>query len=242
MSRLRLINISLLSLLSTLAFSQKSDSVRADSVIKHSFIPTGIRVGTDLISILKTQFQDGFSAWEVNADVDFYRYYLAIDYGAGSRTFLSDTSGNYSNDGTYWRVGVDVNFLLKDPDRNMVFFGARYGKANFSQDLTVLAWNKFTQSHETLEYHNGSVNAHWIELTGGLRVKIWKALWMGYTARFKFGLQSDDTENIIPSDVPGYGRTNKDSYWGFNYQIFVRIPVRKTPPVTYKMKKKKKKM
>ena len=39
-----------------------------------------------------------------------------------------------------------------------------------------------------LEYHDGGVNAHWIELTGGLRVKIWKAMWMGYTARFKFGL------------------------------------------------------
>ena len=147
--------------------------------------------------------------------------------------------GNYSNDGTYWRVGVDVNLLVKDPDRNMLFFGARYGKANFSQDLTVLAWNEFTNSLENLEYHNGSVNAHWIELTGGLRVKIWKAIWMGYTARFKFGLSTDDTENIIPSDVPGYGRTNKDSYWGFNYQIFVRIPVRKAPPVMYKVKKKK---
>ncbi len=54
--------------------------------------------------------------------------------------------GNYSNDGTYWRVGVDVNLLVKDPDRNMLFFGARYGKANFSQDLTVLAWNEFTNS------------------------------------------------------------------------------------------------
>ena len=151
MSRLRLINISLLSLVSTLAFSQKSDSVRADSVIKHSFIPTGIRVGTDLISLFKTQFQDDFSGWEVNADVDFYRYYLAIDYGAGSRTFLSD-SGNYSNDGTYWRVGVDVNLIVKDPDRNMFFFGGRYGKANFSHDLTVLAWNEFTDSLENLEY------------------------------------------------------------------------------------------
>ena len=89
---------------------------------------------------------------------------------------------HYSNDGTYWRVGVDVNLLVKDPDRNMLFFGARYGKANFSQDLTVLAWNEFTKDPVPLEYHDGSVNAHWIELTGGLRVKIWKAMWMGYTA------------------------------------------------------------
>ena len=92
MSILRWINISLLSLLSTLAFSQKSDSVRADSVVRHRFVPTGIRVGTDLISIFKTQFQDDFSAWEVNADVDFHRYYLTVDYGAGSRTFRSGST------------------------------------------------------------------------------------------------------------------------------------------------------
>ena len=239
MSRLRLINISLLSLLSTLAFSQESDSVRADSVVRHRFIPTGIRVGTDLISIFKTQFQDDFSGWEVNGDVDFHRYYLAVDYGAGSRTFRRDSGNHYSNDGTYWRVGVDINLLVTDPDRNMLFFGARYGKASFSQDLTVEAMNEFTGLIENLEYHDGGVNAHWIELTGGLRVKIWRAMWMGYTARFKFGLSTDDTENIIPSDVPGYGLTNKDSYWGFNYQIFVRIPVRKAPPVVVKAKKKK---
>ena len=63
----------------------------------------------------------------------------------------------------------------------------------------------------------------------------------GVYGRFKLGLSTDDTENIIPSDVPGYGQTNKDSYWGFNYQIFVRIPVRKAPPITYKANKKKKK-
>ena len=62
----------------------------------------------------------------------------------GHEHFASDSGNHYSNDGTYWRVGVDINLLVKDPDRNMLFFGARYGKANFSQDLTVLALNEFT--------------------------------------------------------------------------------------------------
>jgi hypothetical protein len=227
----------LLLLPATCALAQ-SDSVAVDSVIRHSFIPTGIRVGTDLISLVKTQVQDDFNAWEVNADVDFYRYYLAMDYGASARTFRSD-SGNYSNDGTYWRAGVDINFLAKDPERNMFFIGARYGRATFSQDLTVYAYNDFTGEYEDLSYTDPVVNARWFELTTGLRVKMWKMIWMGYTARFKFGLKYDDTENIIPTEVPGYGRTHKDSYWGFNYQILIRIPVRKTPPVEYKVKKKK---
>lgn len=162
--------------------------------------------------------------------MDFYRYYFAIDYGSWSRTFTSDF-GSYANDGTYWRVGADVNFLLKDLDRNMFFLGARYAQANFSENLNVHAENTFTDpvTFEDLNYAHSGVNAHWFELTTGLRVKIWKVIWMGYTARFKFALKHDNTENIIPSDIPGYGRTNKDSNWGFNYQIFIRIPVRKQP-------------
>lgn len=236
MLKLLSIKILFLTLITSTALCQDADTVRADSVIKHSFIPTGIRIGTDLISIGKTQFQNNFSGWEVNADVDFYRYFLAFDYGSWSRTFTSDL-GNYANDGTYWRVGVDVNFLLKDIDRNLFFLGMRYGKANFSEDLNVYAYNQFTDSYEDLYYSHSGVNAHWFELTTGLRVKIWKVIWMGYTARFKFGLKTDNTTDIIPADVPGYGRTYKDSYWGFNYQIFIRIPVRKQPTLIIREKK-----
>ena len=58
MSRLRLIKILLFSFIGTGVFAQNSDSVRADSVIRHSYIPTGIRVGTDLISIVQSQIDD----------------------------------------------------------------------------------------------------------------------------------------------------------------------------------------
>lgn len=224
--------------MATVAFSQEGDSVRADSVIRRSFVPTGIRVGTDLISLGKTQFQNNFSGWEVSADVDVNRYYLALDYGSWARRFESDQDNYYENDGTYWRAGVDVNFLLKDVDRNMFFLGGRYGRATFSENLSVSVLDEFndTGDYKNLFYQHGGVNARWFELTTGLRVKIWKIIWLGYTARFKFGLKVDNTENIIPSDVPGYGRTFKDSAWGFNYQIFIRIPVRKQPPVVFDKK------
>src|SRR5690606_18521777 len=160
-----------------------------------------------------SQFQNDFSGWEVNADIDFHRYYLALEYGSWSRSFVvEDEAGNkdprnkYHNDGTYWRVGVDVNFLLKDIDRNMFFLGARYGRSNFSEELDIAAENPFDgpDAPDVLySWKHIGVNAHWFELTTGLRVKVWKALWMGYTARFKFGLKADETDKIIPTDVPG---------------------------------------
>ncbi len=227
MLKLLPINILLLTL-SIGVFSQNADSVRVDSLKRHSYIPSGIRIGTDVISLIKTQAQDNFNGWEVNADVDFNRYYLNFDYGSWGRTF-SSASGFYLNDGKYWRLGIDVNFLLKDPDRNMFFIGFRYGKATFSETLAIKTYDPFSLDSVSLNYSHPGINANWLELTTGIRVKIYKIFWMGYTARFKFGLNYDDTEKIIPSDVPGYGRTDKDSYWGFNYQIFIRIPLRKQP-------------
>ncbi|MFZ6010288.1 MAG: DUF6048 family protein [Bacteroidota bacterium] len=211
------------------------DSVGTD-VVKNKFLPTGFRIGTDVISLIKTRTQTNFSGWEINGDMDFYRYYLALDYGNWSRTFSPD-SGAYTNNGRYWRVGADVNFLTKDPDRNMFFLGLRHGRSTFSEhyafDTFDPVWGKLTR-----DYTNAGVRAQWMELVGGLKVKMWKFIWMGYTARFKFGLKTDQTSDMLPHDVPGYGRTDKETFWGFNYQILFRIPFRDAPVIPPAKKKK----
>ena len=77
-----------------IVFSQEDtvESVRpikpADTV-KSRFLPTGVRLGTDVISIIKSRSGNNFSGWEANADVDFYRYYLTVDYGSWSRQVFS---------------------------------------------------------------------------------------------------------------------------------------------------------
>jgi hypothetical protein len=216
-------------LISIAGFAQSTDSivVKLDTV-RNKYLPTGIRIGTDVIALIKSSRQDNFKGWEVNADVDFNRYNLALDYGAWGRDFSSD-SATYSNDGRYWRAGVDVNFLLKDVDRNMFFIGFRYGKSKFSEQMSIISdddvWGTLTES-----YNNPEVKSHWLELTSGIKVKMYKFIWMGYTARFKFGLKSTGQLEMLSHDVPGYGRTDKETAWGFNYQIFFRIPLRPTPP------------
>jgi len=215
-------------MISFATLAQEKDTVK----IKPDFRPTGLRVGTDLISIVRSSTDKTFTGWEANADIDFYRYYFTVDYGSWGRSYSSDTN-SYSNTGNYFRVGVDVNFLKKDPDRNMFFFGFRYGVGTFSEDLMVVRtseiWGPLTEN-----FSNNNVSANWFELTTGLRVKIWKVIWLGYTARLKFGLSTGATPDMMPHDVPGYGRAEEDSYWGFNYQIFIRLPVRKSGAIPLK--------
>jgi hypothetical protein len=164
--------------------------------------------------------------WEVNADVDFYRYYFTVDYGNWSRRD-SLANGHYQNNGHYFRAGVDINFLLKDPDRNMFFIGMRYGRSGFNETLDY----SYPDAHFGIiskTISESGLQGHWAELTTGIRVKIWTGFWMGYTARLKFapGVSGGDGQ-LVHYDIPGYGLAEKTTYWGFNYQLFWRIPLRR---------------
>jgi hypothetical protein len=220
------LSISILLLVTFAASAQEQDTVsQKRDTVKHDFRPTGLRFGTDVIAIIKSSTDKTFNCWELNGDIDFYRYYLAVDYGYWARDYTAYDAG-YSNNGTYWRVGADVNFLTKDPDKNMFYFGLRYGSSLFSEKMVIQKVDPIWGDIGTT-LTNSNLNAHWFELTTGLKVKMFKIIWMGYTVRLKFALDTDKTDDMIPSDVPGYGRADADSFWGFNYQIFVRIPVRK---------------
>lgn len=219
---------SVLKLIATIAFlaaaivcaAQPADSIKK----KKNYWPTGIRLGTDLIALGKIPWSSEFDGWEASADVDLDRYYFTVEMGSWEKSKLSPDQ-SYTNSGNYFRIGADVNFLLKDPDKNMFFVGLRYGRSSFSEQLTYTISDKaFGDSQANLS--NESMTAGWGEVTVGLRVKIWKALWMGYTARLKVGATVEGAGEFIPYDIPGYGLASKSPYWGFNYQLYWRIPVR----------------
>lgn len=210
-------------------FAQSSPDTVARDTIRNKFLPTGIRVGFDALNFAKSRLQDNYNGWEFEGDIDFDRYYFTLEYGNWGRNLVSDSTAAYANDGKYWRVGVDVNFLTRDPDRNVFFLGARYGRSVFTESMTMVAsdplWGDISDSF----YHSG-IKASWVELTTGLRVKIWKIFWMGYTGRLKFALSTDGSPEMLSYDVPGFGRTHRETTWGFNYYLMIRIPVRAAPP------------
>jgi hypothetical protein len=208
----------LLLLLTINLFAQKADTLTRD------FRPTGLRIGYDVYGGAWSALDKSFDGFEASADVDFYRYYLTVDIGNWKRNFTGDVD-QYSNNGNYMRAGVDVNFLKRDPERNMFFIGARYGWGTFSETLVRTAddpvWGLNTET-----FTNTNSRASWFEVTTGLRVKMYKFFWMGYTIRYKFGLTTSGINALAPYDVPGFGSTNKASTWGFNYLLLIRVPVR----------------
>ena len=210
-----------MALLSLTVMAQKADTVETT---KRSYWPTGIRLGTDLIILGKIPFSEEMDGWEVSADVDIDRYYVTAEVGNWERSILSPGQ-TYSNSGNYFRAGVDVNFLLKDPDKNMFFVGLRYGRSSFSEQYSYASTDIVFGDYQKTVY-NELMTAGWGEITLGLRVKIWKQFWMGYTARMKIAPSVGTEGDFIVYDIPGYGLASKRTYWGFNYQMYWRFPIR----------------
>jgi hypothetical protein len=204
---------------------KKEEVVKKVPKPKKDFRPTGFRVGTDLIDIGKTIASNTFTGWELNGDVDFANYYLAVDVGTWGKDILIH-NGDYKNSGTYYRVGVDVNFLGKDPDRNMFFIGFRAGHSVFSESVNYINTPPILFAPMNSNATNNA-SGSWGELTNGLRVKIWKGLWLGYTARMKFAPTITSNPNFVTYDMPGYGVVQNSIWWGFNYQVFWRFGWRK---------------
>lgn len=187
-------------------------------------MPTGVRFGVDMISLIRTPIEPKFSGWEGVADIDFDRYYLVLEAGRWSRD-LASANDSYFNSGNFWRIGADINFLTNDPERNNFFLGLRYARGTFSEQLTTNIYDPvFGMS--VLRNENNDVRASWAELTTGLRVRMFSVFWMGYTIRYKIGLNTKEPGGMLPYDVPGYGRTDKNSTWGFTYYVLFRVPFR----------------
>jgi hypothetical protein len=225
-------SISLVGFLLTTVYclGQEKDSVKVVKP-KKDFTPTGIRVGTDLIDLGKTVAGKSFQGWEINGDIDLANYYLVADIGSWYKD-VKLGNGQYSNGGSYYRLGMDINLLGKDPDKNMLFFGFRYGRSLFHESLSYQTDSVLIIPPANYHVSNGSVKGGWGELTTGLRVKVWKGLWMGYTARMKFAPGTKGSNSsLIPYDMPGYGIVSNKIWWGFNYQMFWKFAWKSDRPV-----------
>jgi hypothetical protein len=187
------------------------------------YIPTALRVGTDLTLIGSTLFGTGRNQYELNTDLQFGKYFFTADYGLGSRQHLREDF-NYEYQGNYFRIGFDYNFIPDDPDNNLIFTGLRYGRSFYS-DRIIYQVNDEIFGDYSFGYENPSINGRWFEIVAGMKIKVWNQFYLGYTLRYKLFRKVSGAENFSTYEIPGYGRAAVSNTAGFNYHIFYQIPL-----------------
>lgn len=198
-------------------------------IAQNPWVPGSVRVGTDLYGLGRTFIGDRRERIEINGELSINKYFLSADFGIDNIDLKEETF-SYSNDGYYFRVGADVNFLSNDVDNNVIFFGVRYARSYFKDQLL---WNAESPYYElpVIESGNDNIKGSWLELVAGLKVKVWEELFVGYTVRFKFARSIKGEGVLTPYEMPGFGVYENENAVGFNYQIFWRFPLSNRPIV-----------
>lgn len=152
------------------------------------------------------------------------------NYGV-SEYRLDDPTFSYENNGSYLKMGLDYNFMHKDPKLNIAFIGFRYAMASFKDKLDynthTLLFSDTGWPSAWQQAANADARARWVELVSGLKVKVVNNLYMGFTVRYQLFMKTDQTEGLKPYYIPGFGKNVKPSSFGFNYYVSYRIPFRK---------------
>ncbi len=199
--------------------------------------PSSVRVGADVFGLVKTAVSTGYNRQELQGDIDFNKYFFVLDLGREEMD-NSEKGFTHSTKGTFYRAGIDVNLTPYNQNRDVVFFGLRYAHANFDEslvfDYTVPYWGA-----SAVDVANNNINANWIEAVFGMKVKVWKQFYLGYTLRGKFGRNIKGAESLVPYAVPGYGVVSDGGNFGFGYHIYYKLAFRnKAIPLRPKISKK----
>ncbi len=193
------------------------------------FIPTGVRLGVDLYSVGRRLWEDGKTSSEFQLDVDFRHYLLVFEYGTSNLEEVSSGFA-YTNNGSYFRIGPEINFLYSPTSLNVISVGFRYASSSFDDFLSYKTEDAFGTTQIVANNKNSSAN--WVEFTTGTRVKLWKGLFMGFTLRYKF-LKKVKFDDLEPFIIPGFGENRLDDtdQFGFSYYLMWRFGFKKKAKV-----------
>lgn len=190
----------------------------------NKYLPSQLKIGTDLSYIGASLLSEDKTQYEFNVDIDFNRFLVTGDYGSGS-WLINEPDYDYENSGSYFRAGIDFNFLNPSPANNALYIGARYASATFTENFTFRVDDPVFGSY-TKDFNDIDRSGSWFEFVTGMKVRVWKGLFLGWTGRLKFASSvSSEPSSFSTFWMPNFGKTEKDSHWGLNYQIFYQIPL-----------------
>lgn len=186
----------------------------------------GLRVGVDLQNIVTSFTNPNFKGVEFMADYRLTdKYYLAGELGNQKKT-SNETSISTTADGSYIKVGLDCNVYKNLVGlRNMIFIGARYGFATYSQELN--SYNIATQNNffgvdsGDQNLQSEGLTAHWLEMLVGIKAEIFNNLYVGFSVSVQRKLSDESPNGFESLYIPGYGTTNDFGEVSAGYRYFV---------------------
>ncbi len=203
---------------------QSSDSTRVRKL--KDYRPTMIILGYNTIPLINSIFFSGKTAQNGQVAIDLSNYFFLLDFGVQNTERKGETY-SYQNTGTFYRLGIETNVLKNASDANGLNLGLRYARSRFSDEMSIS--DDFGYGPVDLVSRNDVVKSRWWELTLGLNVKVFRQIYFGYLVRYKLYKVNKGIENLVPYDLPGFGKNENKTTVGFDYYVRWVLPFGKEP-------------
>ncbi len=220
--------ISFVLLLNLSNIGAQEKKAEGNAVVKTPLL-NGFTVQLDVASLAYNFISNGetySSEASVQADLK-HKYFPIVEVGFGGADKVTADNSGFKTNGLFGRIGLDLNLLKQKegakPTNNLFLAGVRLGFTSFLYDISnVTISDNYWGSTEILNYESQSATKVWYEIVAGVKVEVFKNIYMGWTVRTKNLLNQDTEGKVSPWYVPGFG-VNTSSTWGFSYSIGYRF-------------------
>lgn len=179
------------------------------------------RIGLDISKLILNATAKERQAYEF--EMDWYHrkeLYYVLEGGWGSG-IIDSPFLSYKSTNTFFRAGLSKSILTKlyPNDWDWAFIGMRYGIAFINRGAATykITDTLFGNSMGTMP--GVQLTAHWLELTGGVKLELFKGCFAGWNIRGRFMLNGKKFKELPPSYIAGYGRGDKNSIFDFNFYV-----------------------
>jgi hypothetical protein len=193
----------------------------------------GPRIGYDLASLALLYFEPERMIYTVSVDYEAWQDIYPVIEGGYQHVGIEKDIYRYTSSGLFIRAGVDVNLMQYEQTNvyEMIYGGLRYGFSNFSQKADeILIREDYFGDLTGGSVPENRINAHWISLVGGVRIELFRNVFMGWSVLGNLKLAMGDDSGMVPYNIPGFGPGDKRASIVINYSLAYRFPLQSYHP------------
>ncbi|MBO4589667.1 MAG: hypothetical protein J5698_01660 [Bacteroidaceae bacterium] len=191
---------------------------------RHDDVPLlcGVYLSADVFGFIYPFFtSNGFYNNEVSLSVNLKnRFQPVVEVGYGHCNTLGELYDiRYATAAPYYRIGMDYNFQYRNRKSSYIIGGARvgYSQSTYEVEAPALDDDVFGTA-APFHLTDMPCRALWAEALVGVRVQMWKNLYLCWTVRYKRNLSITTSANGNPWFVPGFGAYGNEAV-GATYSV-----------------------
>lgn len=170
----------------------------------------GVSIGANFFDAIMMAIGQRRASFDIWADCSIHNWFFpVIEAGLGYSDARPDDGRCHvkMSPTPYLRVGMNYNFLYKSNPDYQFFLGLRAGWSTFGYDIySIQAGSEYYKTDGPSQLTGLRSTAFYGQALAGLKVKLWRGLFMGWSVRYNFNIHQSYSNPDYPAwFTPGKG-------------------------------------